>query len=364
MYPNDEKEIDLIDLLFDWLSHWRSLCVFLLIGVLAAGGYVYVANSRAAAVEPIDTVADDATLSTMTEEQLAALSLEDMESYLTEKDLMAVHDVITLNEEYLENMAAYNEQKDSMDLKDRAETLSYISTTKNAVTTGKNALTADELIYYYYYYYADAGIEIALSSTNTTTTTDTATVSTGASAKKAIIIVLVAFFLHVIIVACLYIFNNKIKRSDRLSAMVGVPEYTRMIDWDAIDKKKGLDSIIARGRLAGVRRTALDDVIEINASATVEMMKNKNYSSVAVVGPGLGQERDRLVSQISKAGSATVVKTIDSITHSVNGADDIAGVDAAILAVRVAATRYSDFMEELQSLRDRDVDVIGIAVFE
>ena len=361
MYPNDEKEIDLIDLLFDWLSHWRSLCVFLLIGVLAAGGYVYVANSRAAAVEPIDTVADDATLSTMTEEQLAALSLEDMESYLTEKDLMAVHDVITLNEEYLENMAAYNEQKDSMDLKDRAETLSYISTTKNAVITAKEALTDDELIYYYYY--SDA-TEFALSSTNTTTTTDTATVSTGASAKKAIIIVLVAFFLHVVIVACLYIFNNKIKRSDRLSAMVGVPEYTRMIDWDAIDKKKGLDSIIARGRLTGVRRTALDDVIEINASATVEMMKNKNYSSVAVVGPGLGQERDRLVSQISKAGSATVVKTIDSITHSVNGADDIAGVDAAILAVRVAATRYSDFMEELQSLRDRDVDVIGIAVFE
>ena len=361
MYPNDEKEIDLIDLFAEWFSRWRSLCTFLLIGIVVAGAYMYIACSNSSTETSVDTSSD---LSSLTDEQLATLSLDDMAAMLTEQDMLAINELIALNDEYVANITAYEAQKDSMDLKDRAEALSYIATTKNAVLTGKNALTDDELVYYYYYYYQQAGIDWTDTTANTSVTTATTSTASSGSIKYAIIIILVAIFLHIAIVACSYIFNNRIKHSDRLTDMVKVPEFTRAINWDNVDAGRGLDRLVSSIRFSGIRRTPLEEVLDINASATIDKMNNKNYSSVAIVGPGLEDERQLLVSHISDASSANVVKSIDSITHSVNGADDIAGVDAAILAVRVAATRYSDFMEELQSLRDRDVDVIGIAVFE
>lgn len=36
----DEREIDLVDMLWDWSSHWRSVLLVLLIGCIASIGLI------------------------------------------------------------------------------------------------------------------------------------------------------------------------------------------------------------------------------------------------------------------------------------------------------------------------------------
>ena len=337
MNENYVREIDLIDMFVDWLSHWRSLLAFLIIGVILAGGYMLLGSNPSA---PID-------LDIVQEEE---------EEELTARELKAVEDVISLNNEYTENLKLYEAEKESLAVNERAEAYYYIANTKDILESRKAALSEAQLNYFY----GDDGTEV--DELAKTETEDVA--PAGPSKTKALLIVILAVILHFIVFACRYIFDNRIKHTDTLSAMTGVPEYTRMVDWSKVDSKKGLDKLINKMRFAGTRRTALTEVVEINSSATIEKLKNKNYSSVAVVGTGIDLERNILSNQILKEKPDATVKSIDSVTHSVNGADDIAGVDAAILAVKVAHTRYNDFMEELQSLRDRGVDVLGIAIFE
>lgn len=336
MNENYVREIDLIDLFVDWLSHWRSLLAFLIIGVIAAGGYMYLGKNNVASV--------------------SVGSTEEISYGITAKELQTVEELIALNDEYTENVKIYDSEKESMEIKDRTEAFYYIAQAKSIIEARKALLSQTQLNYF-----DDAHKSAEDKKAETLASAKSAAAP---STKKAILMVILSVILHFVIFACIYIFDNRIKHTDSLSAMTGVPEYTRMVDWNKIDSKKGLDKLVNRMRFAGTRHTSLTEVVEINSSATIEKLKNKNYSSVAVVGTGIDLERNTLSNQILKDKPDATVKSIDSVTHSVNGADAIAGVDAAILAVKVAHTRYNDFMEELQSLRDRGVDVLGIAIFE
>lgn len=371
MNENYTREIDLIDLFIDWLSHWKSLLVFILIGLILAGGYMYMGRT---VVDPstVQTIAANQLsgidLNTLNEAQLATLSLEEIEKeFLEEKDIKTVDELVDLNNEYLEAYAEYSDTKTSLDFETKVEALKNLADVKCNIGDRVSALTADQQVYYNAkmgYIPTKDSSQIQSEETENDGETQSTTITNTSSPRKATLIVILAFVLHVIIFACRYIFSNSIKHTDRLSEMTSIPEYTRMIDWAQVDSKKGIDKLVSKMRFAGIRKTSLTETLEINASATVEKLKNKSYNSVAIVGTNLLDERQMFSSQISKANSKLTIKSIDSITHSVNGADDIAGVEAAILAVKVGFTRYNDFLEELQSLKDRDVDVIGIAVFE
>jgi len=371
MKDNYTKEIDLIDLFIDWIGHWKSFLVFLLLGIILAGGYMYMGRSTSTPStqreekDAVENLAEGTKLSTLSKNQLAGISLDDMELYfLSEQDVQAVDEIVELNKQYVENLETYNSEKNGLDLKDRAETFNYIIDTKNLLETRKAALTDDQKIYYY----AKLGVSTAVGTDGidkkTVASNEAVVVNSSPSKKKAALLAILFIVLHFMVVSCRYIFSNTIKHSDNLYAMADVPEYIRMINWEKIDSSKGMNKLVNKMRFGKMRKTSLKDVVEINSLATVEKLKNKNYNSVAVVGVGLDDERNLLVRQIKNDNENVVAKSIDSITHNVNGADDIIGVDSAILAVRVGVSRYNEFMEELQALKDRDVDVIGIAVFE
>jgi len=373
MNENYTKEIDLFDLFIDWLSHWKSLIAIVILGVLLAGGYMYKGHVSAGESEQevadnfLDNLEDGTLLSSLTVDQLKLITVRDMEKYfLSEKDIIAVEEVIAIYDEYKENLEEYDDKKNELEIADRAESFNYIANTKAILEGRKGALSADQQIYYY----AKLGVSTVAGGDNLSTSddekdgSDNVVVTNTSSKKKAVLIVILMFIFHFIVVACRYIFSNTIKHSDNVSDMANVPEYTRIIDWEKIYSEKGISRLVNKLRFGKLRKTPLNDVVEINASVTIEKLENKNYNSVAVVGVGLEDERKMLVHQIENDSENIVVKSIDSITHSVNGSDDIAGVDAAILVIRVGYSRINDFNEELKSLKDRDVDVIGIAVFE
>ena len=60
----EEKEIDLLDLLSEILSHWRAFIILAIVGGLALGSFSYVKSMKEAAeskalAEKMDTVSKD-----------------------------------------------------------------------------------------------------------------------------------------------------------------------------------------------------------------------------------------------------------------------------------------------------------------
>lgn len=314
------REIDLVDLFITCLSHWRSLLIFIFVGIVLAGLYVFWGEGSSVSTS------------------------EGVE--LSHAEIQKIEDLTSLKEEYEELLKEYEAKKTDLELIDRAETLSNLGTAFNIIRNQEAALTADQKSVYF----GEAE--------------EQEEVQTGPSPINALMVVCIAVFFHLVFWGGVYVFDNKIKRTDCLSEIACIPEFTRMIDWDKVNSAKGLDKVINKIRYAGMRKTALRDVVEINVSAAIEKVRNNNYTSLAVVGVSLDEERKIFTDQIAKDYSELLVKSIDSITHSVNGADDIMGIDAAVLVVKVGITRYNDLAEELHSLRDRGVNVIGVAVFE
>ena len=98
-----KKEIDVIDLLLNWIEHWKSLVGVVILGVILACGYLFLftAESPKKNTESVADLANGKFLSELTQEQLAKVSLKDMEKYfLSEKDIVAVDEVIYLQGEY------------------------------------------------------------------------------------------------------------------------------------------------------------------------------------------------------------------------------------------------------------------------
>ncbi len=117
-------------------------------------------------------------------------------------------------------------------------------------------------------------------------------------------------------------------------------------------------------RFATLHKTDYEEVISINANMTVAVLKNNAYSSLAIIGKCKDDGGIKLKNKIELLDSSISVKNLDSIAYSVDGAKCMSSLNAAIIVGQVGYTKYSDLIDELQSLKIRDVDVIGIAIFE
>ena len=102
MHIMAEREIDLVDLIVDILSHWRGLLISLLIGALLLGGFSYVRSyQRTREVQEEKGLLDKS----MSSEGL----LQELEELLTDTEKMAVNTVlddeqeIAINQQYVED---------------------------------------------------------------------------------------------------------------------------------------------------------------------------------------------------------------------------------------------------------------------
>lgn len=91
----EEREIDLLDMIADILSHWRGLLVALIIGAVLMGGFSYVKSYRN--VQSTQMVEEEPELDELAvEEQLAQL-----EDSLSDSEKAAVLITVDDEKEYL-----------------------------------------------------------------------------------------------------------------------------------------------------------------------------------------------------------------------------------------------------------------------
>ncbi|MGN0168947.1 MAG: hypothetical protein ACI4AB_12990 [Acetatifactor sp.] len=91
----EEREIDLIDLIADILSHWRGVLVCMLIGALLMGGFSYVRSYQSAKEVLVEEMTPE-------EEITPDKRLTELEEQLKASEVMAVRTVIDDEQEYVQ----------------------------------------------------------------------------------------------------------------------------------------------------------------------------------------------------------------------------------------------------------------------
>lgn len=320
-----EREINVYDLFVNWLIHWRSLAAFLTIGLLVA---IILMVSRNDA-ESVNTIND----------------LE-----MTAEDKKDVEIVASLLDEFVTASDIFIKNSDSLSVNERAEILYNLTYAQYLLDIKTRAFSNNQKVY------------LSTRGLPDETVLDTVDHTFASPVYSICKILLLAVFIHAMFFSIDYLFNDRIKHHENLCERFQLCEYTPMVDWDAINSKKGLDRIFCNMRHLRESRTTLQDAIEINVLATIEKLQTVGANSVAIIGDVA--EKKMLAEGIIQKNENLTVKLIDSIRRSINGADQIIGVDAAIMVVKASQTRLSLFMEELKALESRNVMILGIVTVE
>ncbi len=432
-----EQEVDLIDLLCEWLSHWRSILVFVAAGVVLGGLWAGISALRTPAaepaaepevvedlIEPVAPVEPDSRYYVVNEFVYGDYREESEE--LSESEMHSVDNLVALYNDYTALQAEYDEKAKTLSAADRAAVLDNLTrswSTIESIGRGMRDACRDE-------FYKKIGVKfktreaLALKEADrvaareayerakadalrnweltkleteraakqaqkdyeaakeqyekdlkayeeskkpraevVTVHAETPSISLTDVLKKVVICAFVALFLHACIVAMFYVFNTKLKYSDKLMRILSCAELAKCVDWETIDRKKSIDRLIARARLAHVRRVDLSESIQINADSINSIAANSDITSIAIVTGGLIAEAEDLKKALLRVNEKLEIKCVTSLIFDAVGAKTVSSCQGAVILADVRKSDIRELREESFALANREINLIGAITY-
>lgn len=374
------REIDLIDMFWYWLSHFKSLIVFLVIGI-GVGVALFVTTPKAT-VDTSDTTnatndtkIEDLKPEDKTKASYASEEVEkpypykeeiDWNKRLSDSQRKRVDETVKLYNYYIELANNYRTSGESY--KDNSEALYYLTGAKTNVNALIKGLSEDEMKYFYTQIGQDTvsdyfGDTVVTNATKSNTTAAKASESKGRSGKvKLLISVIVALILHVLICVIVYIFDKKLKYTENPSSMLGATEFSRVINWESINSKGTITKAITKARLKREREIPYSEALEVNANAVLDISNKNDYKNILVVTEGLVSEGDEFKKLLMKDSDVNV-SVVDNITHNALGAKMASEAQGCVILSKVGNTNLYDIFEEGVAVRSREIDLLGVIVY-
>lgn len=247
-----------------------------------------------------------------------------------------------------------------MEIASRQKTvLSDAATMKKAVSDAKKELTDREMQYYDY----------LMSGANT----DTEEMALAANVPKADISIkyvllgaLMAAFVYAFILLMAYIFNTKIRATDSMQELYGLPQLG-MIPAEGRKRALGIvDQWILSLRDRHKRRFTPEEALELAAVAAKMAAGKEELQEICLMGCGLkerslevcGKIRERL----EKEGIRVTV--LNNVLYDAQMLSELEGVKGVVLVESAGATLYNEITEELDILKRQGIKALGGIVVE
>lgn len=460
-----EVEIDLIDFMYEVLSHWRGLLAVVLIGAVLGGGYSYVKSTMAVQV-PTETV--EATAETY-EEQLTDREIEDVHTliaynqvltsyandpfmkldatnvaegslvfgvvsendqvahavsvllssaeffqYVTEKEnysgdvsklfisttpfyskndasVASVLDhasdqgtvsirVVGETEDFCKNVledakAFLNEKQGTLNKaygdyslfelsssvgmvgESKVSSLQYAQTTEYvAAKTARDAMEKGLTDNQRLYYNVLQGIVDEASE-------DVPVVAKPQVSKKMIVLGAIGLlFLYGVYLFMAYAFNGKWQNHSSYQETYGLTDLGTIRKTGA-KQKRGLDAVIARGRLRGMKELSVEEAVDTLSSSIALQTEKEKINTLAFVGGNYGEDTESqmkaLAEALQKKNADIVVKTLYDVTYNATAIDQLAGVDAVVIVETAAKSRISEMTKEILLLTNQKIRILG-----
>lgn len=359
-----EREIDLLDLFFYWLKHWKSFLAVLVAALVIGGGmYMVFGPDKAADSQPAQKTTEAAdeksdsdeptTLAELGEQndidftKLNDLSDKDIDIFfdyaLTNGAAIQVENLVDVYDVYEESYESYQASKDTLTAAEASETSLNLSSSYSSIMATRSGMSACQKAYFSKLIgekvdLTDAIAEVQAAEEAAATAAETAASEAESQAaeeagftfslKYFAILVCVAILLHVMVVCLIYIFSDKIKRTEPVAAMIDTNEI---------------------GRFASA---------EMNAAAVQDIAAKKSLQSLGLV----AVDASEAAAALSAACTGLATTVVDCLPATAADMETLCGLTAAVILVTVEQTKYADLRKMVDTLRLHQVEVLGVIV--
>ncbi len=362
---DDEREIDLLDLLRVWISHWKSLLVVFVAAIVIGGALLLISGKindatysaeTVESVEETQEVKDSAsgkptTLAAVEEKygvdfsDASSLSDKDLDVFfdyvMTVGGAIQVENLVDVYNVYADSYQAYQASKDDMTAAEAAETCRNLSDSYASIMSTKSSMTACQKAYFSMLIGEQVDLTNALSEVEEaekaaaeTEEAEKAAAETEEATgfsfgfKHFAILVVVAIFLHAMVICLIYILDGKIKRTDPVADMIDSDEIGRF------------------------------DSAELTAAALEDIADKKDIASLGLVALDAAEAAQTLAAACTGLDTTLVTNLPTAATDM----ETICNMENAVILVTAEKTKLEDLRKMAYTLRLHQVNVLGVII--
>lgn len=233
-----------------------------------------------------------------------------------------------------------------------------LTSLQTAIETAKEGFTEDQKQYYDLLTWEETETE------QEPKTEETTTVSPAVSKKYVVLGAVLFAFVYAMILAMGYIFNTKVRVSDELQQIYGIPQIGLVVKESG--KKLFLDKWIDSLRNHGRRKFTAEQSMEL-AFAAIKIAAVKNgQNSICLIGcnmnAGAGKVCESLKAALEKEQIRVTV--LDNVLYDAEAMEKVDAMQGAVLVEKAGSTLYNEINDELALLKRQEILVLGGIIVE
>lgn len=190
-------------------------------------------------------------------------------------------------------------------------------------------------------------------------------VPTPAVSKKYILLGAVLFaFVYAVVICMAYIFNTKLRVSDELQSIYGIPQIGLVVRESG--RKVFLDKWVDSLRHYGKRKFTAEQSMEL-AFAAIKITAVKNgLNNICLMGCNMSAGADKVCESLKAAleKEQISVSVLDNVLYDAEAMEKMDAMQGAILVEKAGSTLYNEVAGELELLKRQDITVLGGIIVE
>ena len=190
-------------------------------------------------------------------------------------------------------------------------------------------------------------------------------VPTPAVSKKYVSLGAVLFvFVYAVVICMVYIFNTKLRVSDELQSIYGIPQIGLVVRESC--RKVFLDKWVDSLRHYGKRKFTAEQSMEL-AFAAIKIAAVKNgLNNICLMGCNMSAGADKVCESLKAALEKEQIGVIvlDNVLYDAEAMEKMDAMQGAVLVEKAGSTLYNEVAGELELLKRQDIRVLGGIIVE
>ena len=190
-------------------------------------------------------------------------------------------------------------------------------------------------------------------------------VPTPAVSKKYVSLGAVLFvFVYAVVICMVYIFNTKLRVSDELQSIYGIPQIGLVVRESC--RKVFLDKWVDSLRHYGKRKFTAEQSMEL-AFAAIKIAAVKNgLNNICLMGCNMSAGADKVCESLKAAleREQIGVSVLDNVLYDAEAMEKMDAMQGAVLVEKAGSTLYNEVAGELELLKRQDIRVLGGIIVE
>lgn len=250
--------------------------------------------------------------------------------------------------------------KDLMD--EQIKCRNEIASLQSTIATAKADFTEEQKKYYELLTWEEAE---QLEQPSQNATAEENAVLTPAVSKKYVLLGAVLFaFVYVVVICMAYIFNTRLRESDELQSIYGIPQIGLVVLESG--RKVFLDKWVDSLRHYGKRKFTAEQSMEL-AFAAIKIAAVKNgLNNICLMGCNMSAGADKVCESLKAAleKEQISVSVLDNVLYDAEAMEKMDAMQGAVLVEKVGSTLYNEVAGELELLKRQDITVLGGIIVE